>query len=232
MPPMTDTIVIPPRDQCRIAADRREWRFQPRASPSRNPTRGGRASPSSGLPVARPDRRHASRPRQAWPAAGSARCLPRDWTAAASPSLAGSGSNAPVMTKIDTATGPAWPGATTISAIAFSPWIWTVAGHGRLRARRRAETHTWTASIRPPASDPEERMAAISACVCARHRVATHEIWSRGLAFAPFRYRAATRVDTLGGNAAESRPIRRLSTFTDRASSRPRTLQKTRKEMP
>jgi large subunit ribosomal protein L25 len=31
----------------------------------------------------------------------------------------------------------------------------------------------------------------------------------------PFRYRAATRVDTLGGNAAESRPIRRLSTFTD-----------------
>jgi hypothetical protein len=31
---------------------------------------------------------------------------------------------------------------------------------------------------------------------------------------AAFRYRAATRVDTLGGNAAESRLTRRLSTFT------------------
>jgi hypothetical protein len=29
-----------------------------------------------------------------------------------------------------------------------------------------------------------------------------------------FLYGAATRVDTLGGNAAESRLIRRLSTFT------------------
>ena len=36
-----------------------------------------------------------------------------------------------------------------------------------------------------------------------------------------FRYRTATRVDTLGGNAAEGRPSRRLSTFTDTASNRP-----------
>jgi large subunit ribosomal protein L25 len=42
---------------------------------------------------------------------------------------------------------------------------------------------------------------------------------------AAFRYRAATRVDTLGGNAAEGRLTRRLSTFTVQARCQPRTLQ-------
>ena len=46
-----------------------------------------------------------------------------------------------------------------------------------------------------------------------------------------FGYRAATRVDTLGGNAAEGRLIRRLSTFGDRASAR-LGRSSNRKEMP
>ncbi len=47
-----------------------------------------------------------------------------------------------------------------------------------------------------------------------------------------FRYRAATRVDTLGGNAGEGREFAAFDIFGACCGGNPRMLQKTRKEKP
>ena len=74
------------------------------------------------------------------------------------------------MTKIDTATGPARPGSTVISAIALSPWIWTDAGSAASIAstrgggvKRHSAATAKTAQTRMISSRIDRTSAAVAA---------------------------------------------------------------------
>ena len=141
-PDERDTIAIPPRDQRQIAL-LAESRFRLRASPSRNPRRGCRAStvqrPASGTTRSSTcqllSTSFAGRLIGSMPAAGIGQHQ-RHLLGRQRIERAGHDEN-----RHRDRAGTARRDCTT-SAIAFSPWIWTAGGHRRLdgqHPRRRRE---------------------------------------------------------------------------------------------